>query len=100
MSKSKPLTALAVTRLSKPGRYAVGDGLYLQIGPPARNRGSCATCATAGPGRWVWGLMGSYLSRTPGDGLWRLVAFSLIASIPSRRAGPTVRTPLLRSPRA
>ena len=33
MSKSKPLTAMAVNRLSKPGRHAVGDGLYLQIGP-------------------------------------------------------------------
>ena len=33
MAKSKPLTTVAVNRLSAPGRYAVGDGLYLQIGP-------------------------------------------------------------------
>src|SRR5215217_6382498 len=31
MRNAKPLTALAVARLTKPGRYAVGDGAYLQI---------------------------------------------------------------------
>ena len=29
--KSKSLTALAATKITKPGRYAVGDGAYLQI---------------------------------------------------------------------
>ena len=28
---AKQLTALAVARLTKPGRYAVGDGAYLQV---------------------------------------------------------------------
>ncbi len=31
MRVSKPLSAAAVARTSKPGRYAVGDGLYLQV---------------------------------------------------------------------
>ena len=31
MRTAKPLTALAVSKLTKPGRYAVGDGAYLQI---------------------------------------------------------------------
>src|SRR5215217_5687281 len=31
MRNAKRLTAVAVTKLTKPGRYAVGDGAYLQI---------------------------------------------------------------------
>src|SRR5918993_5269150 len=31
MREAKKLTAVAVTKLTKPGRYAVGDGAYLQI---------------------------------------------------------------------
>jgi integrase len=31
MRNAKPLTAVAVAKLTKPGRYAVGDGAYLQI---------------------------------------------------------------------
>src|SRR5687767_9171879 len=31
MRNAKPLTAVAVEKLRKPGRYAVGDGAYLQI---------------------------------------------------------------------
>jgi integrase len=31
MRNAKPLTAVAVGKLKKPGRYAVGDGAYLQI---------------------------------------------------------------------
>ncbi len=31
MRNAKPLTAVAVGKLTKPGRYAVGDGAYLQI---------------------------------------------------------------------
>ncbi len=31
MRSAKPLTAVAVGKLKKPGRYAVGDGAYLQI---------------------------------------------------------------------
>ena len=27
----KPLTAVAVSKMSKPGRYAAGDGVYLQV---------------------------------------------------------------------
>src|SRR5215207_3891233 len=31
MKNGRQLSAVAVARLSKPGRYAVGDGAYLQI---------------------------------------------------------------------
>src|SRR5829696_7258163 len=31
MRIAKPLTAIAVSKFTKPGRYAVGDGAYLQI---------------------------------------------------------------------
>src|SRR5829696_2901220 len=31
MRNASPLTAVAVSKLTKPGRYAVGDGAYLQI---------------------------------------------------------------------
>lgn len=31
MRNAKPLTAVAVAKLTKPGRYAIGDGAYLQI---------------------------------------------------------------------
>jgi hypothetical protein len=31
MRSIKPLSAVAVSKLSKPGRYAVGDGAYLQV---------------------------------------------------------------------
>src|SRR4051812_27328393 len=31
MRSAKQLTALAVAKLTRPGRYAVGDGAYLQI---------------------------------------------------------------------
>ena len=30
----KPLTAVAISKMSKPGRYAAGDGLYLQVSQP------------------------------------------------------------------
>ena len=28
---NRPLTAIAISKLTKPGRYAVGNGVYLQI---------------------------------------------------------------------
>ena len=31
MREAKKLSAVAVVKLTKPGRYAVGDGAYLQI---------------------------------------------------------------------
>src|SRR5215207_2838966 len=31
MREAKKLSAVAIARLTKPGRYAVGDGAYLQI---------------------------------------------------------------------
>src|SRR5829696_9317028 len=31
MHTAKQLTAVAVSKITKPGRYAVGDGAYLQI---------------------------------------------------------------------
>src|SRR5581483_7300660 len=31
MQAAKPITAIAAARLTKPGRYAAGGGLYLQI---------------------------------------------------------------------
>jgi hypothetical protein len=31
MRDSKRLSAIAVARMSKPGRYAAGEGLYLQV---------------------------------------------------------------------
>jgi hypothetical protein len=31
MRTAKPMSAVAVAKLRKPGRYAVGDGAYLQI---------------------------------------------------------------------
>src|SRR4051812_38144449 len=33
MRHAQRLSALAVTKLAEPGRYAVGDGAYLQISP-------------------------------------------------------------------
>ena len=31
MSIARPLTALAIAKITRPGRYAVGNGVYLQI---------------------------------------------------------------------
>ena len=63
MAKAKPLTAVAVNRLTSPGRYAAGDGLYLQIGP-------------AGTKSWLLRYMRDGRARQMGLGAYGLVSLA------------------------
>jgi hypothetical protein len=46
------LTAVAVANMTKPGRYADGNGLYLQVARGGTKSGCFDTCEAAKPGRW------------------------------------------------
>ena len=63
MRRAKPLTAVAVGKLKKPGRYAVGDGAYLQI-------------ATGGTKAWVFRYMRNGKARHMGLGPFDLVTLA------------------------
>ena len=50
----KYLSAAAVAKLRKPGRYAVGDGAYLQISQQKTRLGFIAISGTDAPITWGW----------------------------------------------
>src|SRR3954454_17129597 len=63
MREARKLSAVAVGKLTKPGRYAVGDGAYLQITP-------------AGTRAWVFRYMRDGRARHMGLGPCSLVSLA------------------------
>jgi integrase len=63
MRSVKPMSAVAVSKLAKPGRYAVGDGAYLQI-------------ATGGTKAWVFRYAREGKARHMGLGPYDLVTLA------------------------
>lgn len=63
MRRTKTLTAVAVARMTDPGRYAVGDGAYLQI-------------ATGGTKSWVFRYQRDGKARHMGLGPFDLVTLA------------------------
>ena len=73
MRAAKQLTAVAVAKLTKPGRYAVGDGAYLQI-------------ATGGTKAWIFRCTRDGKARHMGLGPASLITRARAKAREARRA--------------